>query len=180
MADNYFKIVVNQDQLDRLFKKYGEDLTEKAIRVTTKYTNKIANEAKEIIDDYRYRDTGRLINSIKPSIHAYVDKIVGEVNAGTKYAKFIHDGAKHPTPGSEETERFFVPFRVAPSLYKWAKRNKVIETIDGVDRLVSTGQVVYPNKGGLLVHITPTKYFEKPFNKYKEQFIQEISEIVGE
>ena len=80
MADNYFKIVVNQDQLDRLFKKYGEDLTEKAIRVTTKYTNKIANEAKEIIDDYRYRDTGRLINSIKPSIHAYVDKIVGEVS----------------------------------------------------------------------------------------------------
>ena len=69
---------------------------------------------------------------------------------------------------------------MAPSLYKWAKRNRVIETIDGVDRLVSTGQVVYPNKGGLLVHIAPTKYFEKPFNEYKDQFVKEISEIVGE
>ncbi len=179
MADNYFKIVMEQEQLKKLFDKYGEDLTKKAIGVTTKYTNKIARDAKEIIDKYKYRDTGRLINSIKPSIHAYADRIVGEVNAGTKYAKFIHEGAKHK-PGSEETERFFVPFRVAPSLYKWAKRNRVIETIDGVDRLVSTGQVVYPNKGGLLVHIAPTKYFEKPFNEYKNQFIKEISEIVGE
>ena len=104
---------------------------------------------------------------------------MGEVNAGTKYAKAIHEGAKHK-PGSEETERFFVPFEKAPSLYKWAKRNKVIETIDGVDRLVSTGQVVYPDKGGLLVHIAPTKYFEKPFNKYKAQFIEEVSNIINE
>ena len=180
MANNYFKVVVNQDELNKLFDKYGEDLTEKAIKVVNKYTNKITNEAKEIIDDYGYRDTGRLINSIKPSIYAYVDRVMGEVNAGTKYAKAIHEGAKHPIKGSEHTERFFVPFRVAPSLFTWAVRNKVIESIDGVYRLASTGQVVEPNKGGLLVHIAPAKYFEKPFNKYKGQFIEEVSAIINE
>lgn len=180
MAKEYFKIVVDQKNLEKLFNKYGEELTEKAVRVTNKYTNIITNEAKEIIDDYSYRDTGRLINSIKPSIRAYADRVVGEVNAGTKYAKFIHDGARHPTEGSEETERFFVPFNKAPSLFKWAVRNGVIETIDGVYRLVSTGQIVQPDKGGLLVHIAPTKYFEKPFNEYKNQFIREISNIINE
>lgn len=180
MATDYFNIVVEQERLEQLFSKYGKDLTEKAIRVTTKYTNKIASEAKEIIDEHQYRDTGRLINSIKPSIHAYADRIVGEVNAGTKYAKFIHDGARHPVKGSEETERFFVPFKIAPSLYKWAKRNRVIETVDGVDRLVSSGQAVSPSKGGLLVHIKAAKYFDKPFNKYKDQFIEEISNVINE
>ena len=126
MANNYFKVVVNQDELNKLFDKYGEDLTEKAIKVVNKYTNKITNEAKEIIDDYGYRDTGRLINSIKPSIYAYVDRVMGEVNAGTKYAKAIHEGA-NTQHQAVKNRKIFVPFRVAPSLYKWAKRNKVIE-----------------------------------------------------
>lgn len=175
MSD-YFKIVVDQKELDDLIKEYGKELPRKAIKTVTKYANIIARDSKEILDDYNYRDTGRLINSIKPSIRAYADKITGEVNAGTDYARFIHEGAKR-TSGTS-TERHFVPFSVAPGLYKWAKRNKVIETIDGVDRLVSTGQVVYPNKGGLLVHIAPTKFFEKPYNEYKEKFIEEITTIL--
>lgn len=179
MANDYFSIVVEQEQLEQLFDKYGNELTEKAIQATSKYTNKIARDAKELIDEHQYRDTSRLINSIKPSLHAYKDRVTGEVNAGTDYAKYIHEGARHPTEGSKDTERFFVPFRVAPSLYKWAKRNKVIETVDGVDRLASTGQKVSPAKGGLLVHIKPVRYFEKPFNKYKDQFIEEISNIVN-
>lgn len=179
MAENYFKIVVDQEQLKKLFDKYGENLTGKAVKVVNKYTNKIVNEGKKIIDDNKYRDTGRLINSLKPSMQAYADRVVGEARAGTKYARFIHDGAKHIL-GTDRTERFFVPFKVSPSLYQWAKRNRVIETIDGVDRLVSTGQVVYPDKGGLLVHIAPTKFFEKPFNEYKEQFVEEIANIINE
>ncbi len=177
---DYFKIVINQENLSKLFNRYGEELTEKAVRVVNKYANLTARDAKQIIHDYKYRDTGRLINSIKPSIYAYTEKIAGEVNAGTKYAEAIHEGAKHPIEGSEETERFFVPFRVAPSLFKWAVRNKVIETIDGVYRLVSTGQIVEPNKGGLLVHIAPTKYFEEPYNKYKDKFIEEMNNIIND
>lgn len=180
MADNYFKVTVDDKGIQRLFDKYGQELTEKSVRVINKYTNKVSNEAKKIIDEYKYRDTGRLINSIKPSISIYTKKVVGEVNASTKYARYIHDGARHPTKESKNTERFFVPFKKAPSLYTWAKRNKVIETIDGVDRLTSTGQVVAPDKGGLLVHIAPTKYFEKPFNKYKKQFVKEISNIIDD
>lgn len=176
MSD-YFKIVVDQKQLDELIKQYGEKLPEKAVKVVTKYANIIARDSKEILDEYKYRDTGRLINSIKPSIRAYADKITGEVNAGTEYAEFIHEGARHIS--ETETERYFVPFSVAPGLYRWAKRNKVIESIDGVDRLVSTGQVVQANKGGLLVQIAPTKYFEKPYNQHKEKFIEELSNILN-
>ncbi|GMG96253.1 HK97 gp10 family phage protein [Tepidimicrobium xylanilyticum] len=179
MAYNYFKIVVNQDKLDKLFSKYGEELTEKAIRVVNKYTNKISNEAKKIIDESGYRDTGRLINSIKHSIYAYIDRIIGEVNGGTKYAQYIHEGVKHPTKSSERTVPFFVPFKVAPTLFKWAVRNKVIESIDGVYRLASTGQIVEPDRGGLQVHIAPAKYFEKPFNQYKDQFVEEVSNIIN-
>lgn len=178
MAKDYFKIVVNEDDVKKLFDKYGQDLTEKATKVVTKYTNKISNEAKKIIDDYKYRDTGRLINSIKPSLYAYRDRIVGEVNAGTDYAEYIHEGAKHVSENS--FERFFVPFKVAPKLFTWAVRNNVIENIDGIYRLVKTGQIVEPNKGGLLVQIAPTKYFEKPFNEYKDKFVEEVSNIVNE
>lgn len=180
MGKEYFKIKIDEKSMEHLFEHYGENMAVKAMKITNKYTNIITREAKKIIDDYKYRDTGRFINSIKPSLYLYADRVVGEVNAGTKYAKFIHDGARHPTEDSEATERFFVPFVKAPSLFKWAKRNKVIETIDGIERLVSTGQVVQPDKGGLLVHIAPTKYFEKPFNKYKDKFIEEISNIINE
>ncbi len=180
MANKHFKIIVEKENLDKLFNEYGENMAVKAIKIVNKYTNIIVNESKEIINDYMYRDTGRLINSIKPSTKIYTEKIVGEVNAGTKYAEAIHEGAKHPTKNSEETERFFVPFDKAPSLFKWAVRNKVIEVIDGVYRLASTGQVVEPDKGGLLVHIAPTKYFEKPFNEYKDKFVEEISNILNE
>lgn len=180
MANEHFKIIVEKEDLDRLFNEHGENMAVKAMKIVNKYTNIITKESKEIIDDYMYRDTGRLINSIKPSIKIYAEKITGEVNAGTKYAKAIHEGAKHPTEESEETERFFVPFDKAPSLFKWAVRNKVIEVIDGVYRLVSTGQVVYPDEGGLLVHIAPTKYFEKPFDKYKDKFVEEINNILNE
>ena len=175
MSD-YFKIVVDQKELDNLIKEYGKELPKKAIKTVSKYANIIARDSKEILEDYNYRDTGRLINSIKPSIRAYANKITGEVNVGTNYARFIHEGAKHTS--DTNTERHFVPFSVAPGLYKWAKKNKVIKTIDGADRLASTGQVVYPNKGGLLVHIAPTKFFEKPYSEYKEKFIEEITTIL--
>lgn len=180
MANEHLKITVDKEGLDKILNEYSENMAVKAIKIVNKYTNIIANESKEIIDDYMYRDTGRLITSIKPSMKIYTDRIVGEVNAGTKYAEAIHEGAKHPTKDSKETERFFVPFNKAPSLFKWAVRNKVIEVIDGVYRLVSTGQVVEPDKGGLLVHIAPTKYFEKPFNKFKNKFVEEISNILNE
>ncbi len=175
MSD-YFRIVVDQRELEELIDQYGRELPQKAIRVVTKYSNIIARDSKEILDDYNYRDTGRLINSIKPSIRAYADRITGEVNAGTNYARFVHEGAKHTSDST--TERHFVPFSVAPGLFRWALRNGVIETIDGVYRLVSTGQVVQPNRGGLLVHIKPTKFFEKPYNEYKEKFIEEIATIL--
>lgn len=180
MAEDYFKIVVNEDDVKKLFDKYGEDLTEKAIKVVTKYANKVSNEARKIVDDYKYRDTGRLITSIQPSLYAYADRIVGEVNAGADYAKAIHEGAKHPVEGSENTEPFFVPFKVAPKLFTWAVRNHAIENIDGVYRLASTGQIVEPDRGGLMVHIAPTKYFEKPFNEYKDKFVKEVSNIIDE
>lgn len=180
MAKKHFKIKVDEKSLNHLFEHYGENMATKAIKVTNKYTNKIVRESKEIIHDYMYRDTGRLINSIKPSLYIYADKIVGEVNAGAKYARFIHDGARHPKGDPEKTERFFVPFKAAPSLYKWAKRHKVIHTVNGVDEYFDTGQTVSPDTGGLLVHIVPAKYFEKPFNEYKDKFVEEMSNILNE
>lgn len=176
MSD-YFKIIVDQENLDKLLDKFDGRLVERAVKVVNKYTAIVARESKKIIDDHKYRDTGRLINSIKPSVKAYADRVKGEVNAGTKYARFIHEGAKH---NGKAVERFFVPFKVAPSLFKWAVRNDVVENIDGVYRLVSSGQIVEPDSGGLMVHIAPAKYFEKPYNEYKEKFAEELAKIVSE
>lgn len=175
MNNKHFNIKVDEEKIKKLFDKYGKDLTEKTMKVVDRYTLKVTNEAKEIIDDFGYRDTGRLINAIKPSLRAYKDKYVGRVNAGTKYAKVIHDGAKHV---NGDIQKFFVPFAKAPSLFKWAVRNNVIYKIDGIYRLASTGQIVEPDKGGLQVQIVPAKYFDKPFNKYKDQFVKDMMELI--
>ena len=176
MADRV-NITVNTEDLKQLYSKYGESLTNKAVSVVRKYTNKIANEAKQIIDEHDYRDTGRLINSIKPTVRAYGEKVTGRIAAGTKYARFIHEGAKHQ---GDEIVPFFVPFKTAPSLWKWALRNKAVIRKGDEYRLAKNNQVVKPDKGGLMVKIKPAKYFEKPYEKYKDKFIVECKNLINE
>lgn len=92
MTKEYFKIVVDQKSIGKLFEHYGENMAVKAMKIVNKYTNIIVKESKEIIDDYMYRDTGRLINSIKPSINIYAEKITGEVTQVLNMLKLYMKG----------------------------------------------------------------------------------------
>ncbi|WP_129596028.1 HK97 gp10 family phage protein [Anaerophilus nitritogenes] len=175
--DDRISIEIDIDTLRRLEERYGQRQIEGAKRIIEKYTNIVSREAKQIINDYGYRDTGRLINSIKPSLLVYTNKIQGWVKAGTKYARFIHEGAEHE---GDDIVKHFVPFRVAPTLLQWALRHDVIIKVDGVYRMFDTGAYVDPAKGGLRVTVAPTKFFSKPYEENKEKFLQEMRQLIND
>ena len=174
-------ISISSEDLERLERKYGDELTLKAVNLIKTYTNIVTRDAKEIINDEGYRDTGRLINSIKPSLKVYATKVAGEVNAGTEYARFIHEGAEHE--GNGEITSHFVPFSVAPKLLAWAKRHNIIKNIRGnwyfIDKDNNENLISDINKSGMRVYTRPTKFFEKPFEAIKEKFVEEMSLLVG-
>jgi hypothetical protein len=191
------RIKLDAESIRRLEEKYGVELVDKAAQVVDVYTRKIAVEAKRIISDEGHRDTGKLINSIKPSLKAYATKIVGEVNAGAKYARFIHEGAKHD---GDDIKPHFVPFRVAETLWQWLVRHDIIyrKTKTGKRAKRSSNAAStssekwyftskrtgkeYPvskAKGGWVVMARPTKFFERPFEALKDEFVAEMSALVG-
>ena len=171
--------------LEAFEERYGEQLLDKALQKIDLYTKKIRREAQAIINEENYRDTGQLIRRITPSLQAYGDRVVGEVNAETSYATYIHEGAyrEDHTSKNPKVRPHFVPFSVAPSLLTWAKRNKVIEQIQGRWYFIGKDNQEYPiniDKGGLPVMSRPTKFFERPFEEIKEQYVEDMAGLVNE
>ncbi len=177
--DDEVRIELNQDDINKIKQTYGEEIFNKVLTITQTYNQKITTEAKEIIRRENRIDTGRLRNSIKSSAKTYASKVVGEVYSGTKYARFIHEGAKHQGSGLVS---HFVPFSVAPSLLVWAKRHKLIEVINGVYCFIDKHNGEHPikdiNRSGLMVYSKPIKFLEEPFNKYKPKYISELENLV--
>lgn len=185
LQDN-IRIEVNQEDLDRITQRYGEELVSKVTSVMLNYTKKVSVTAKDILDKENRIDTGKLKGSIKPSLHIYAKGIIkGEVNAGAPYARFVHEGVKH---NNGTLRRYFVPFRVAPKLEIWAKRHGKLKRRYKNKKtrwyfVDSNGkeQAVNLAKGGLMVYQRPTKFFTKPFEESIEQdYINEMSKIIKE
>ena len=184
-------IQIHQRDYQRLRELYGDDFVKEVVKVTKTFTQKVQRESRNILNSEGRKDTGHLIQSIKEEVNLYNQRVLGQVYSGTKYARFIHEGAKHK--GSEIVP-FFVSFSVAPSLRKWAIRKGVIyqKRKDGQRRKrrskeakwyitsKKTGKE-YPvniETGGLKVHIQPTKFLEKPFERYKKQYIQKLKALL--
>lgn len=186
------RIVIDDTSLADLENRYGAELTQKAVRITNTYIQKVQRDAQDIIANAGHVDTGRLVNSIKSKVKGNSQKVTGEVYAGTKYARFIHEGAKHE---GESIVPHYVPFSVAPSLFIWAKRNKVIyqKKKDGTMRktnkvggnwyFISKKGREYPidvNTGGLMVKQEPVKYFTIPFEKLAPEYLEKMAEAISE
>lgn len=174
--EDSIRIHVKDNTIDQLYHKYGEDAAKKAIRLVSKFTEMVERDAKKNIKEAGQIDTGRTRNAIKNSTLVYFNRIVGQVYAGTKYARFLHEGAEH-----EEDETIiphFVPFSVAPSLAAWAIRHKVIEQRKGKWVLAKSGKSINIHRGGLRVKTEPSKFMEKAVESNKEQFFQEAERLI--
>lgn len=185
-------VVIDDTDLAYLEHRYGAKLMNKALRVTNLYVSHMQRNAQVIINDSGHVDTGKLVGSIKSKVNASNRKITGEVYSGSKYARFIHEGAKHE---GEEIKPHFVPFAVAPSLLTWAKRNKVIYQKQASGRLrknprrngdwyfMSKKGKEYPisvQKGGLMVKQEPVKFFSLPFEQLAPEYLERMAQIVTE
>lgn len=184
-------IQINPIDYQRLRELYGNDFAKEVVRVTKTFTQRIQRDARENLVTEGKVDSGALINSIKEEVRLYNAKVIGQVYSGTKYARFIHEGAKHE---GTEIVPFFVSFQVAPSLRQWAIRKGVLyqKRKDGQRRRrrsreapwymtsQKTGKEyrVDIKKGGLKVNIQPTLFLEKPFERYKEQYLRKVQELV--
>lgn len=190
------RIVIDDTSLADLENRYGAELTQKAVRITNTYIQKVQRDAQDIIANAGHVDTGRLVNSIKSKVKGNSQKVTGEVYAGTKYARFIHEGAKHE---GDKIVPHLVPFSVAPSLLIWAKRNKVIyqKETDGTMRKkrAREGKSWYImskrgkghreyridiENGGLMVKQEPVKYFTIPFEKLAPEYLEKMAEAISE
>ena len=181
LQDNV-RIDVNQDDLDRLDQRYGERLVRRVTSSMLYFTKKTEGAAKDILTRKKHRDTGRLIKSITPHVEPYSKGVIrGEVNAGELYARFIHEGARHR--GGRITPHF-VPFRVAPTLRKWAERHSKLRSRRGKWYFVDSKgneHVTNLQTGGLMVHQQPTKFFSGPFESHlRRDFIKEMNQIIKE
>lgn len=190
MSDG-LRIRVDQQALQRLIDRFGQSKIDRIQRVTLNYSERVAREAKKIIRDEKHVDTGRTVNSISPNVRIYGNRILGQVNAGTKYARFIHEGAEHLS--DSQIVPHFVPFSISPSLLLWAKRNKVVyqKTKTGAIRKGSKkGDKWYMKsksgkeyridikKGGLPVMMKPTLFFTIPFNNLKDDYVRDVTAII--
>lgn len=190
MADKV-NIQVDQVALQNLINTYGEDKVQEVIQITRTFTQKVQRDARSILKESGRVNSGQLINSIKQQVNAYNNKVIGQVYSKTKYARFIHEGAKHE---GAEIVPFFVSFTIAPSLRQWAIRKGVMyqKRKDGQKRKSKkTGDKWYMTSkktgeeyavniktGGMKVHIKPMKFLEVPFEKYEEQYIQKVSGVM--
>ena len=179
------RVQVDIATIEAFEERYGERLVDKALQMIDLYTRKIRREAQKIIKDEDYRDTGQLIRRITPSLQTYGDKVVGEVNAETDYAIYIHDGAYREDHSSSNSKvrPHFVPFSVAPSLLQWAKRNKKIQQIQGRWYFIGKDNQEYPiniDKGGMMVMTRPTKFFEKPYEEIKDKYVEDMAGLIND
>jgi hypothetical protein len=172
-------IYIEPTDLEKFEDKYSKELVQKAINVIDKYTLMIQRDAREIIDKEGYRDTGDLINSIKPSVKMYADKVAGEVNSGTKYARFVHEGAEHD---GNNLKPHFVSFKIAPSMLQWARRHGIIQKVGQdwayIDKSNQEHIIKNINTSGIKVYTRATKFFEKPFEALKDKFIEEMNGLM--
>lgn len=186
------RIVIDETSLEELENQFGAALTQKAVRITNTYVQKVQRDAQAIIADAGHVDTGKLVNSMKSKTTSDGQTIIGEVYAGTKYARFIHEGAKHE---GEHIVPHFVLFTKAPSLLIWAKRNKVIyqkkkdgrmrktNKADGDWYFISKSGREYPIdvvSGGLVVKQEPVNYFSIPFEKLAPEYLEKMAAAVSE
>lgn len=186
------RISIDDERLNQLLARYGETLTQKALQLTRTYQAKLQRDAQLIISDAGHVDTGRLVNAIKQKTETKDGKIVGEVYAGTDYARFIHEGAKHE---GEQIKPHFVSFAAAPSLLLWAKRNKVIYQKQDDGRLRRRAKAgarwymmnakgkEYPidlEKGGLMVKQEAVKYLTVPFSRLAPEYLARMQELTAE
>lgn len=185
MADTEIRLNVNENDMRELRARYGLELTEKVKGITRDHAILVRRDAKKIIKDAKHIDTGRLINSITASVKVYSKRVTGEVTAGTKYARFIHEGADHM--GGEEVHPHFVPFSKAPGLFKWAERNgKIVKKRggyyfvgkdkDGNEKLSKISRIY----GGMRVMQKPVKFFEKPFEEYAHKYVEALEALFDE
>lgn len=196
MSEQIVNIEINRRDYQNLVNQYGNEKLDKVIKATRTFTQKVQRDARQVLrrGENKKVNTGQLINSIKQQVNVYNGLVIGQVYSGVKYARFIHEGAKHE---GDKVVPFFVSFKTAPSLRKWAMQKGVIyqKTKTG-ER--STGKVtlnrwymtskktgkeyaVNLKYGGLYVMNKPTKFLEIPFEKYRGQYIQKVTNImVGE
>ena len=182
MSSEIISATISQQSIEAIQRRYGTDFSNKVIRITKKYAGDdgyIKRDAKRIIEDAGQRNTGDLINLIKPSVRIYANRVVGEIKAGTNYAKFIHDGAKHD---GSQVKPHFVSFGVAPSLLAWAMRHKKVKMIGGkwyfIDKQGQKSRIKNIAKSGMVVSQQPLKYFEKPFKKYAQKYVDELRRLL--
>lgn len=169
------RISIDQESMNRLIRFYGEESLGRIQQVTLNYTEKVARDAKTILRNKKRVDTGRTVNSISPNVRVYSNKVIGQVNSATKYARFIHEGAEHES--DTVIVAHFVPFKIAPSLLLWAKRKRIIFRKNKKWYMKSKRGKEYRinlEKGGLPVLMEPTLFFETPFNRYKDQYLSDV------
>lgn len=188
------RIVIDDTSLAELENRYGAALTQKALRITNTYVQKVQRDAQEIIAEAGHKDTGRLVDSVKSKVKGSSQKVTGEVYAGTKYARFIHEGAKHE---GNKIVPHYVPFSVNPekSLLLWAIRKKVIYQKKKNGKMRKTNKAggnwyfmskkgkEYPidvNTGGLMVKQEPVKYFTIPFEKLAPEYLEKMAAAISE
>lgn len=184
-------IQVDPVALQNLINTYGEEKVGEVVQITQTFTQKVQREARDILKQKGRVDTGGLIDSIKQQVNTYNHKVIGQVYTSSKYARFIHEGARHE---GATTVPFFVSFKIAPGLRQWAIRKGVIyqKRKDGEKRKTrkagdawymkskKTGQEYRVNlqKGGMRVHIKETKFLEVPFEKYVDQYLHKVNRVM--
>lgn len=188
---DHVRIRISQQDIQALLNRYGPQLTGVIQQITLDYTEKTSREAKLIIRQKGHVDTGQTIAKINPSVRAYANMVVGQVNAGTNYSRFIHEGAEHES--DTKIVPHFVPFKIAPSLLLWAKRKKIIyqKTKTGaVRKRAKSGEKWYMKSrsgnefaidlrnGGLPVSMEPTFFFKDPFDRFKNEYIRDLSQAM--
>lgn len=175
---NRLEIRLDTASLDELALRYGSMATAKAVNATRTYTQKLQRQARSMLQEKGKVDTGELIRRIQPGVSEYGDVVQGQVNAGAKYSRFIHEGAEH---NGQQIAPHFVPFAVAPSLLLWAKRNRVVQKKGDKWYFKAASGRDYPiniRKGGLMVKQEPIPYFRVPFEQLAPAYFEKIKEIL--
>lgn len=178
-----YNIRVNQNDTNRLQERYGRTLFNKAHSIIENYNQIMAREGKKIITEEKKIDTARLKNTITSETTVNLYDITGETYSGTKYGRFVHEGAMHE---GGNIVPHFVSFAKVPSLFTWAVRHNVIKFSSSKNKWYFEGKnqkqyfISNVQKSGLMVTMKPIKFLEKPFNMYKRQFIRDLIRLVNE
>lgn len=176
---NNFNVRIDNADMEELLLKFGNRAAAKVVNTTRTYTQKLQSEARNLLKEEKKADTGELIRRIQPKITESDGSVRGEVSAGAKHSRFVHEGTKHD---GEQLIPYFVPFAAAPSLLNWAKRNKVIYKKNGKWFFKGKSGREYginTEKGGMLVRQEAVPYFQAPFERLSPEYFEKIKEILS-